>query len=512
MWATAVIVTVGMIVLMAPTYTEGGNPFDEGLLLIYPVRVLDGAVPHRDFETNYGPANFFVLAGVYAVAGASQSVERTVGLLYELAIVLALFSFAASQGQGAALGSAVIGAFLLVPLQLEAVASMAALASGLIGLALLRPGAAAAGRQDEDIGRIKARAPFAAGLLVALCGLERPDFLPAALLGSLPLLWVADGRSRRRWTWGMALGLSLYLVDAAVVGPAKIDRAISNVIRSEPARRLPLDLLSSDSGHFLLATFVAVGACLATGAWITWRRRQTRGWVWLGLGLFSLGLLPAALSRADYWHILIPGLVALPLLPACLAAIASSRRPRLSATAGIGGAAAVLAILALSAPIGLRHPVHVRISRLLGDVHQRLGFAVKAGGRSFLLVDGGTAFNAQQIVDRAERDRAAGARTLFVGPRDLRRTYANETYFYYLLDDLRPASYYVELDPLMASGADLVSALRHTDVLILSVGYDVITEPNEARRYGSNAPNVFVARHFCPQLQEGPYELLRRCR
>src|SRR5205085_3143212 len=124
----------------------------------------------------------------------------------------------------------------------------------------------------------------------------------AALLGSLPLLWSAAPRSRRRWAWGTALGLSLYVVDVAVVGPAKIDRAISNLIRSEPARRLPLDLLSSESGHFLLATFVAVAACLATGAWITWRRREAAGAVWLALGLFSLGLLPSALSRADYAH------------------------------------------------------------------------------------------------------------------------------------------------------------------------------------------------------------------
>jgi hypothetical protein len=510
-WLTAAIVAVGLIVLMAPTYTEGGNPFDEGLLMIYPVRVLDGAVPHRDFESNYGPGSFVMLAGVYAVTGASQSAERTVGLVFELAIVLALFSLAASAGQSAALGAAVIGAFLMVALELVALASAGALAFGLIAMALARWGAAGSTPGAADVPAPRARAQFAAGLLVAACALERPDFLPAALLGSLPLLWSTGRGFRRRWALGLALGLSLYVIDAAVVGPAKIERTVSNLIRSEPARRLPLDLLSSDDGHFLLATFVAVAACLATGAWVTRRRPAGAGRVWLGVGLFSLGLLPTAVSRADYVHIVIPALAALPLLPACISAITSTFRPRLAITATLGSAAAVLGVLALTAPTTLREPARLRISRLLGHVHYRLGYPVKVNNRSFLMRDQATATAAQRIVDAAERDRVAGARTLFVGPRDLRRTFENDTYIYYLLDDLRPASYYVELDPLMATGSDLASALRRTDVLILNHAYDLFTEHNAAQRYGSNAPNLVVSRQFCEQLHEGTYELLRRC-
>ena len=39
--------------------------YDEGLVLFGAVRVLHGDVPYRDFYANYGPAQFYVLAGLF---------------------------------------------------------------------------------------------------------------------------------------------------------------------------------------------------------------------------------------------------------------------------------------------------------------------------------------------------------------------------------------------------------------------------------------------------------------
>jgi hypothetical protein len=50
--------------------------FDEALILLGSVRVLDGAVPHRDFYTLYGPGQFYALAALYKFFGVSVLVER----------------------------------------------------------------------------------------------------------------------------------------------------------------------------------------------------------------------------------------------------------------------------------------------------------------------------------------------------------------------------------------------------------------------------------------------------
>ncbi len=54
--------------------------YDEGLILTGAMRVLAGQVPHHDFYANYGPGQFYVLAGIFRLFGESILVER----LYDL--------------------------------------------------------------------------------------------------------------------------------------------------------------------------------------------------------------------------------------------------------------------------------------------------------------------------------------------------------------------------------------------------------------------------------------------
>src|SRR5580692_11140810 len=53
--------------------------YDEGITVTGAMRVLGGQLPHRDFYTNYGPAHFYILAGLFKLFGESLLVER---LLY----------------------------------------------------------------------------------------------------------------------------------------------------------------------------------------------------------------------------------------------------------------------------------------------------------------------------------------------------------------------------------------------------------------------------------------------
>ena len=90
-----------------------------------------------------------------------------------------------------------------------------------------------------------------------------------------------------------------------------------------------------------------------------------------------------------------------------------------------------------------------------------------------------------------------GAR-VFVGPYDMRRDNYNETFLYFLLPKLIPASYYMELNPLTANRADsgLARDVASADYLILDSRLDADTENNASQRYGSDAPNQVVRQKF----------------
>jgi hypothetical protein len=52
------------------------NVYDEGIILTGAARVLAGGLPHRDFYANYGPGQFYILALLFKLFGASVLIER----------------------------------------------------------------------------------------------------------------------------------------------------------------------------------------------------------------------------------------------------------------------------------------------------------------------------------------------------------------------------------------------------------------------------------------------------
>ena len=120
---------------------------------------------------------------------------------------------------------------------------------------------------------------------------------------------------------------------------------------------------------------------------------------------------------------------------------------------------------------------------------------------------------AEAALRRVDRVAQPGDR-VFVGPVDLRRTNYGDSFLYYLLPRLRPASYYMELNPHTANepGSSLAADLRRADVLLLTSLYDPWFERNSSRAYGSPLPNRIVRREFCLRGKFGFYRVLRRCR
>src|SRR5690349_20023939 len=72
----AALLCTNSFVLLAAAMRRDINVYDEGLILVHATRVAQGAVLHRDFYANYGPAQFYILAGLFKLFGASVLVER----------------------------------------------------------------------------------------------------------------------------------------------------------------------------------------------------------------------------------------------------------------------------------------------------------------------------------------------------------------------------------------------------------------------------------------------------
>jgi hypothetical protein len=68
------------------------NIYDEGLVLTAAMRVLAGQIPHRDFYANYGPAQFYILAGLFKLFGSSLFVERTYDLMVRALVVSSVYA------------------------------------------------------------------------------------------------------------------------------------------------------------------------------------------------------------------------------------------------------------------------------------------------------------------------------------------------------------------------------------------------------------------------------------
>ena len=70
------------------------NIYDEGILLTGTMRTMAGQVLHRDFNYNYGPAQFYLLAALFKLFGTSVLVERVTALLSDASLVVSVYLLA----------------------------------------------------------------------------------------------------------------------------------------------------------------------------------------------------------------------------------------------------------------------------------------------------------------------------------------------------------------------------------------------------------------------------------
>jgi hypothetical protein len=546
-WQTAVAVGIVAVVFALPMralFHYQGPPMEEGFMLVFPERVLHGAIPHKDFLHLYGPGSLWALAAWFKVLGVSLTAERIFGMAQLGGIVFGVMALVRPWGRRAMLGSGIVGVLLTT----TAIGLTALAWDGAVALAVAgawaglrgRRWLTSAGEADEAIAeRAGGRLLTASGVLAGLALLFRPDAVIAVGISTLALLAGLGWGRWKRWLLGAIPVLSLYVVHLAISGPGNAikgmflqpvfdlragralprppshttyDGALQGVAQLRP-QPWPFPHLpgARDGGPmqifvwFFLLPLVTV-FIVGVGVWAV--RRDHSSWrarVLLVVGLLGLGLMPQALQRADTTHFAWVSCVPLAFLPAALAEAWRQVVPgRARRQAGLAAAALTLAIPLLVIPFFTARTYADLVDQGLPG-HQVFGYPVRHDGRTFYLGAKDIAPVAQRMLDEVGPKMKKGQRVL-VGTADLRKTPYSDAYLYYLLPDQVPGTRYIEMDPGVADapGSGLAHEVATSDWLILSHIWDSWREPNASRNFGSDAPNREVRKHFC---LDGDYRL-----
>lgn len=500
-------------------------------MLTFPELVLKGFVPHEDFLHLYGPGGLWLLAAVYEIFGVALEVERVVGFLQQAGVAFGVFTALRPWGRWVAAAGAVVAAVIVIPpIGLTALAWVGAVALGLWSLNATLAGLARGSQRLLGLG----------GVLAGLALLYRPDLVLAVGLSGVVLLTAMRVRDRWWWLGGAAVGVAPYLVLVAMAGLGNVVEGLflDPVFELRGGRRLPLPpswdhfdgflqlagLLEEPPWPFpapdspaqlslwllLLAASVVV---LFVAGRSTARRTGDRRLV--ALALFSAGLLPQALQRADSTHLAWVSCVPFGLLPAAIIEL-RGRATRSTRSLAVAAALPIVVTLALVPDFTWR-AYSDYVSRGLGKHH--VSGTMRSGDRVFHYgrLDAVESVNRMLPVVREVSDPGD---TLFVGTGDLRKTPYSEAFLYYLLPELDPATRYIEMDPGVANAEDsgLAEELASADVVILSSIRDDWVEPNDSRDFGPDEPNRVLEREFClvesfgqGLFGRGLYELYTRC-
>jgi hypothetical protein len=531
---------IGLLAVLALIPLRGllrnqGPPMEEGFMLVFPEQVLKGALPNRDFLHLYGPGSLWALAGTYWLFGVRLVVERLFGFAQQMAIVAGVYLIARLWGRTAAFLCAAASIIIIMPpIGLTALAWVGAVGLGMLALAA----GLAATREEQP--RRRRRLLITAGVLAGCALLFRLDLILAIALGGIMVVRGLEKRDRRTLWWSLGATSSLYIIHLATAGPGHVVRGmiLDPIIYLRGGRRLsippppghleaflqragelrkirwPIPTLSSSLQltvwFFILV--LAVVAIVVTG----WRlvradRSSRRGRALLAVGLFCVGMLPQAVQRTDSTHFAWVSCVALAVLP--LAIIEWTRRPFSwsARTRSIVAGGLVLSLLTFVIP---RFTV-----RLFADYSaqtfglHRMAFKMQRGDRVFYTGKEWVADAMKPLETDLGRYSRPGD-TLIVAPDDMRKTPYSDAFIYYLFPELKPGTYYIEMDPGVANAKNsrLASEVRKADFLVLSSVWDNWSEPNDSRKVGPNTPNDIVKSSFCKLgAYKGQYSLYERC-
>ena len=538
-WITVSTIAAAVGVALPALYRATGSTMEEGFMLVFPERVIKGAVANVDFLHLYGPGSLHFLSLWYRIFGVSLPSERTFGLLQHLLVIFGLYVLTRPWGRVTAAIVAITSVvFVLTPIGLQALAW-----SGAVGLGLWAVIFALRARHCAK--PTSTTWLIASGALTGLALSFRPDLVLALALG---VAWFVrrerhrlGERSQLRWLGGVVVGLIPVWWHMVQAGPVAFVRGvfIEPVFELRGGRELPrppswdhldgalqvigekfapwwgLPSLSGAKQLFLwfFALPIIAFGVLVIAHRVSTRLDERRGAILTAAALFGIGLLPQALQRPDSAHFNWVSCISWPLAIVAIVDLLRWRTPRLHPTLRNASAATTLAVIVLVVT------PHFTV-RTYADLVKRsvtnevTTLTVERHGRTFNLGDYRPWRASQEVVADLDRWSRPGER-LLVGPVDLRQTAYSDAFFYYLFPDLEPATYFIEMDPGLANeeGSRLADDVASADWLILTRFWSGWIEPNDSIVFGSDLPNQIVERDFCLRgsYQADVLRLYQRC-
>jgi hypothetical protein len=161
------IVFLASYVLLFAVMTRRPGFYDEGIMLTGAMRVAAGQIPHRDFHYIYGPAEIYILSGLFKIFGTSLLVERLFDLLIKALLVTSVYAIALSYCRRAiAIFISVVTILWLYGMKEFGIATTPVSLLNLVGSYLILP---------TFVGRVSTRRMFAAGAISGVAALFRPD-------------------------------------------------------------------------------------------------------------------------------------------------------------------------------------------------------------------------------------------------------------------------------------------------------------------------------------------------
>jgi hypothetical protein len=352
---------------------------------------------------------------------------------------------------------------------------------------------------------------FFGGLLAATGALFRLDFAPAIIVATTPLFLLMPRRCKAGWLAG---GIAVSVPFVALVWNAGWQLTIENLFLypafHNAGRHLPLSSAPPNAWHLLFAHIGASGTNLAAGICsMRTNRRSSQGRLLLAVAMLPLLLTHQTMQRMDAAHVLSAACISVGILPLSLAVLISRCRMIIK-DAHACFATAMTAVFVVFWLSQTWSNFRVELADTIRSNSDRSVF-VEQSGRRFPFQTKSHAKAAAHLLAQVESLSHSGER-LFVGPADLRRTNYSDTFLYHMLPKLRPATYFLEMNPGSANraGSRLAADVRSADWLILNRVWDGWKEPNTSRDYGSTVPNQVVQNEFDLRGEFGAYRLYQR--
>jgi hypothetical protein len=300
-WLPAALFALGAL-LSGLAILNGINPHDEGLVLQAAARVADGELPYRDFYANYGPGQYYLVAGLDLLFGPSLLSWRVVRVALDAGVATLAYALVRRDA----------------PLPLALAAWLAALAA-MAQPSIPHPGAPALALGLGAL-LLARRSPAGAGALAGLAVAFRFDLGAAAIAGAAI---AAGGRRGAARAAAAGAGVAALLVGPFVAAaPGDFwDQTVGFALDEQSLQRLPLP--GAWEGGFepnkMLAFYLPYVLMAGLALWLALalvRRAPLRLWAPVPLALAGLAYL---LARADEFHVA-PLAVVLPILLATLTA------------------------------------------------------------------------------------------------------------------------------------------------------------------------------------------------